>query len=503
MTRTPILLANVLVIAVCGLIYELQAAALSSFVLGDSVTQYSLIIGLYLSAMGLGAYLSGFIERGLARAFLEIELAVALVGGVSVPVLYLLYTKPAAFLVLLYAEVLAVGTLVGLELPLLMRIVRERLEFKEVVARVLTFDYAGALVASLLFPLFFLPTLGLVRTSLVTGMINAFVGLLGTWLLRPLLDRPATGLRVRAVLLLVLLGAVAVQAERIVEWTERDLFDGEVAYAKTTPYQRIVVTTPPRGGFQLHLNAHLQFNSLDEYRYHEALAHPAMLSAPSPRRVLILGGGDGLALREVLRYASVEKVTLVDIDPAMTSLSYDYPRLGELNRRAYDDDRVEVVNRDALIWLAEGGDEYDVVLIDFPDPHSYSLGKLYTTRFYRLLRARMSADAAVGIQSTSPLTTRRSYWCIVRTLEASGFVVRPYQASVPSFGGVWGYALAKKGPFDAPAGPLPSGLRYLDAATLRALFVLPPDIGPVEVNVNRLDNQHLVRYYETERRRGE
>jgi spermidine synthase len=501
MSRTPILLANVLVIAVCGLIYELQAATLSSFVLGDSVTQYSLIIGLYLSAMGLGAWLSGFLERGLARAFLEIELAVALVGGVSVPVLYLLSTRPAVFLVLLYGGVLAVGTLVGLELPLLMRIVRERLEFKDVVSRVLTFDYAGALVASLLFPLFFLPQLGLVRTSLVTGTINALVALLGTWLLRPLLERSTTGLRVRAVLLLLLLGGVALRAEAIVEWTERDLFDGEVAFAKTTPYQRIVVTTPTRGGFQLHLNAHLQFNSLDEYRYHEALAHPALLSAPSPKRVLILGGGDGLALREVLRHPGVERVTLVDIDPAMTRLSSDYPRLGELNGGAYDDARVEVVNRDAMIWLGETPDEYDAVLIDFPDPHSYALGKLYTTRFYRLLRSKMSANAALGMQATSPFTTRRSYWCIVRTLEASGFSVRPYVASVPSFGGVWGYALAKKNPFAPPAGPLPAGLRYLDAPTLAGLFVLPPDLGPVEVQINRLDNQQLVRYYETERRR--
>jgi spermidine synthase len=402
--------------------------------------------------------------------------------------------------VLLYVAVLAVGTLVGLELPLLLRIVRERLKFEEAVARVLTFDYAGALVASLLFPLVLLPQLGLVRTSLAAGLLNALVALLGTWLLRPLLGRSAAGLRVRAVLLMLALAAVAVKAESVVEWSERDLFDGEVAYSRTTPYQRIVVTTPARGGFQLHLNAHLQFNSLDEYRYHEALAHPAMLASASARRVLILGGGDGLALREVLRHPCVETVTLVDVDPAMTRLSYDYPRLGELNGHAYDDGRVEVVNRDALIWLGETDRTFDAVLIDFPDPHSYALGKLYTTRFYRLLRSRMRDEAAVGVQATSPFTTRRSYWCIVRTLEASGFTVRPYVASVPSFGGVWGFALAKKGPFPTPQDP-PPGLRYLDGPTLAGLFVLPPDVGPVEVQINRLDNQQLVRYYETERRR--
>ncbi len=502
MNRTPILLANVLVIATCGLIYELQAATLSSFVLGDYVTQYSLVIGLYLSALGIGAWLSRFLEHGLARAFLEIELGVALLGGFSVPVLYLCSTRPGTFVPLLYGSVVVVGTLVGLELPLLMRIARDQLDFKELVARVLTFDYVGALAASVLFPLLFVPRLGLVRTSLVTGMLNALVALWGTWLLRPLLGRSPLGLRIRSVLLLGLLGATLLEADRIVQRAEEEQFEGEVVFSRTTPYQRIVVVAN-RQGFQLHLNAHLQFSSFDEYRYHEALAHPALLACKKPRRILILGGGDGLALREVLRHRDVEEVTLVDIDPQMTNLSHDFPRLGELNGHAYDDPRVTVVNQDALIWLERDRGNYDAVLVDFPDPHSFSLGKLYTTRFYRLLRARLHEGGALGMQATSPLGTRRSYWCIQRTLEAAGFAVRPYQASVPSFGGVWGFALAKKKPFDVPHGPLPPGLRYLDGPTLAALFVLPPDIGPVPAEINRLDNQHLVRYYESERKRGE
>src|SRR5262249_8042744 len=318
--RTPILFLNVLIVATCGLVYELQAATLSSFVLGDSVTQFSLVIGLYLSALGIGAWLSRFIEKGLARAFLEVELGVALLGGLSVPALYLSYTRPAAFLPLLYGTVLAVGTLVGLELPLLMRIVREQLDFKELVSRVLTFGYIGALAASVLFPLVFVPRMGLLRTSLFFGMLNALVALWGTWLLRPLLGGNPLGLRVRAVLLLALLGGVMAYADSLTRWTEENIFDADVLYAKTTPYQRIVVTEH-RGGFQLFLNAHLQFNSADEYRYHEALAHPALLAAGQPRRVLILGGGDGLALREVLRHGSVEAVTLVDIDPELTELS--------------------------------------------------------------------------------------------------------------------------------------------------------------------------------------
>jgi spermidine synthase len=499
--KPPILFLNVLIIATCGLIYELQAATLSSFVLGDSVTQFSLVIGLYLSALGLGAWLSGFIDRGLARAFIEVELAVALLGGLSVPLLYVSYTRPSAFLPLLYGTVVAVGTLVGLELPLLMRIVKEQLEFKELVSRIFTFDYIGALFASVLFPLFFVPQLGLVRTSLLVGIINALVGLWATWLLRPLLTRKPTGLRIRAVLLILVLGGVLVEADELTQWTEEGIFEAEVLYARTTLYQRIVVTQNSRG-FQLYLNAHMQFNSADEYRYHEALVHPAMLAVEQPRRVLILGGGDGLALREVLRYPGVEAVTLVDIDPEMTGLSKAFPPLGKLNRHAFDDPRVTVVNQDALIWLEGQSGTFDVALIDFPDPHSFSLGKLYTTRFYRLLRSRMGEGSALAIQATSPLATRQSYWCIIRTLEAAKFSVRPYQVSVPSFG-VWGFALAKKAPFELPTRPPPGGLSFLDEKTLPAMFVLPVDLGPVDVKVNRLDNQHLVRYYEAERKRGE
>jgi spermidine synthase len=502
MTRAPILFLNVLILAACGLVYELQAATLSSFVLGDSVTQYSLVIGLYLSAMGLGAWLSGHIEKGLARTFLEVELAVALIGGFSVPALYLCFARTGVFLPLLYTVVVVVGTLVGLELPILMRILRDELDFKDLVSRVLTFDYLGALAASVLFPLLFVPQLGLVRTSLVIGAINAGVALWGTWALRPLLAAEPLGLRIRALGLIAILGVAYWQADAFLAWVEEEQFDGQVLYARTTPYQRIVFAEAKQGGFNLYLNAHLQFASFDEHRYHEALAHPAMLASGQRRRVLILGGGDGLALREALRYRDVEEVTLVDIDPEMTGLSRRLPRLAELNQHAYDDPRVSVINQDAFVWLSSpSSGSFDVALIDFPDPHSYSLGKLYTTRFFRLLRERLSSSGSVGIQATSPLTTRRSFWCIMKTLKAAGFHVRPYQASVPSFG-VWGFGLARKEPFPLPRGPLPQGLRFLNGAVLESLFVLPPDLDDqgLEVEVNRLDNQWLVRYYEKERK---
>jgi spermidine synthase len=496
-TRVPILLLHVLIIATCGLVYELLAGTLASYVLGDSVTQFSLVIGIYLSAMGVGAWISRRIDSGVAEKFVEVELGVALLGGASAPLLFLSFARAGWFHPVLYGVVFAIGVLVGLELPLLMRILKDNLEFKDVISRALTFDYLGALVASVAFPLLLVPRLGLVRTSLLFGLANAGVGLWATWVLAPMLAKKVSGLRARGLIIVALLAVGVVKADALTSLAEDQLFADEIVYTKTTPYQRIVITRG-RAGFQLFLNGQLQFSSADEYRYHESLVHPAMAAAGgAPHRVLVLGGGDGLALREILKYPSVDHVTLVDLDPQMTKLSDHFEPLARLNGGAFHDARVQVVNQDAMIWLEDAHDLFDVAIVDFPDPNNFALGKLYTTRFYKLLRARLAPGGAVTVQSTSPLFARTSYWCVVRTMEAAGFSTHPYHVAVPSFG-EWGYVLARAEKFDEPAHVAASGLRFLDDGALQALFVLPADMGPVPVEVNRLDNQVLVRYYESE-----
>jgi spermidine synthase len=496
--RSPLVYLTVLVIATCGLVYELVAGTLASYVLGDSVTQFSTVIGVYLSALGLGSYLSRYVRRGLARRFVEVELAVALLGGASAPLLFLAFgSLPDLFRPVLYVVVLLVGTLVGLEIPLVLRLLREVVDFRELVAKVLTFDYLGALIASLLFPILLVPHLGLVRTSVLFGLANAAVGLWSTWLFRPLLGIVGD-LRAKAVVVIVLLTVAFAGAERLTDLAEEEAYADPVVFARTTRYQRIVLTRH-RDQFQLFLNGNLQFSSVDEYRYHEALVHPA-LAMVEARSVLVLGGGDGLAAREILRHDSVQKVVLVDIDPAMTRLAVENPLLVALNHGSLRDPRVEVVNEDALVWLGRKPDRlFDAAIVDFPDPHNYSLGKLYTRHFYRLLRRRLDPDGVVAVQSTSPLMARRSFWCINRTLEAAGFYVRPYHALVPSFG-EWGFALAALHPFEPPREVL-AGLRSLDPRTLASLFVLGPDMAPLDTEVNRLNNQALVRYYDEEWRR--
>jgi spermidine synthase len=499
-----LLYVNVLLVASCGLVYELLAGTLGSYLLGDSVTQFSLVIGLYLSAMGLGAWLSGHLDGNLARRFIEVELAVALVGGLSAPILYVAFAEAQHFQVVLLGFVVAIGTLVGLELPLLMRIVQAQVAFKDLVSHVLTFDYAGALLASLAFPLVLVPRLGLMRTSLCVGLVNAAVALWGTWLLAPALPS-VRGLRVRAALVMGLLTLGIAEASRLTTWAESRVYADEIVFARTSAYQRILVTQS-RSGFQLFLNGNLQFASADEYRYHEALVHPALRAASeraagqAPSRVLILGGGDGLALREVLAHP-VEAVTLVDLDPAMTELGHDFEPLAALNRRAFSDPRVEVVNEDAMLWIESASGAFDAAIIDFPDPNTFALGKLYTRRFFQRLGEHLAPGAAVAVQATSPLFARKSFWCIVATLKAAGFHTHPYHVAVPSFG-EWGFVLAATAPFKPPRLP-PVGvpLRFLNADALASMFAFPADMGPLDVEINRLDNQRLVHYYEAEWRR--
>jgi spermidine synthase len=496
-SRRPLLLyLTVLVIATAGLVYELLAGALASYVLGDSVTQFSTTIGVYLSALGLGAYLSRYITERLAQRFVEVELAAALLGGSSAPLLFLAFGRADYFTVVLYTTVIAIGTLVGLELPLLMRILREEVAFETLVSRVLTFDYVGALVGSLLFALVLVPKLGLVRTSLLFGALNCSVGLLTTWVLADrIYVRERFKLRVQGGVLLLGLTVAFAMADRIVAYSEQSLFDSNVIYAEQTAYQRIVMTRGG-GGQQLYLNGNLQFNSVDEYRYHEALVHPAFFAAAKKSKVLVLGGGDGLAVREILKHPEVREVTLVELDPGMIRLARQAEALRALNDDALHDPRVKVVIHDALVWLDRDlHEQFDVVIVDFPDPNNFSLGKLYSTWFYSLLKKAMHEETVVSVQSTSPLFARKSFWCVLETMRSVGLSTQPYHALVPSFG-EWGYVLAARRELAPPTRVTLAGLRYLDDESLRALFLFSPDMGPLPVETNRLNNQMLVQYYE-------
>lgn len=485
---------SVLIISSCGLVYELLAGTIASYLLGETVTQFSLIIGTYLFSMGVGSWLSKYLEKDLIPKFLEIELAIGLVGGFSSTVLYLSFGQIRYFQIPLFLLVVLIGILVGLEIPVLLRILKKELQFKELVSRVLSLDYVGALLASILFPVFFAPKLGLIRTGFIFGILNVAVVLWGTWAL-PLRHSKTILLRAQSVVVLTLLILGFSYSDLITYYSEESLYTDEIILSKQTQYQRIIVTRW-KNEIRLFLNGHLQFSSRDEYRYHETLVHPALLAHPAPKKVLVLGGGDGLAVREILKHKNVESVILVDLDSAITNLFTEHKILKELNEESLKNPKVTVINTDAFVWLEESDQTFDVVLIDFPDPSNFSLGKLYTTMFFHTLKRRMSETSVLEIQSTSPLFARSSYWCIERTIASLGFRTLPLHVYVPSFG-EWGFVLAGQRPIQFKK-EFPENLKYLNIQELESIQIFPQDMSRIPVEINRLDNQALVRYYDRE-----
>ena len=491
-----ILILSVFVVASCGLAYELIAAALSSYLLGDSILQFSTIIGCYLFAMGVGAHFSKYVHDDdvLAR-FIDIELAVGLIGGVSAALLFMSFSWMAApFRTLLYVMVFMIGAMVGMEVPLVMRALNARdTAFNELVSRVLTFDYLGALAVSLLFPLVLAPYLGLVRTGFLFGMLNVGVGMWTLYVFRAeLANTGGRVLRAGAVMVALVIGFV--MSERMVQWGEHGLLGDEIVYSTTTPYQRLVITRW-KDDLRLYINGNLQFSSRDEYRYHEALVHPALQTLPWARRVLILGGGDGLALREVLRYPNITHATVVDLDPAMTGTFTTRPELVKLNHGAFLDKRVTVVNADAAVWLQNTPEMFDAVIIDFPDPSSFALGKLYSVPFYGMVKKHVAAKGLVVVQSTSPFFAPNAYWTIDATLREVGMHTWPYHAYVPSFG-EWGFIMASPEQQYTPPASYRLPMRFLNEATTREMFAFPPDMPRRTMAPNRLNTQSLVHEFE-------
>jgi spermidine synthase len=304
-------------------------------------------------------------------------------------------------------------------------------------------------------------------------------------------------------LTLAALGLGMAGADSVTSWAEDKMYQDRVVFAQTTPYQRIVVTHGPgegRAGYRLFLNGNLQFAQRDEYRYHEALVHPVMAafstSGRGPKKVAVLGGGDGMAVREILKYPGVVSVTLVELDPAMTDLFTRQPVLSNLNAQALQSPKVRVVNADAFSWLENTPEVFDVIVVDFPDPTNFNIGKLYTNSFYALLDKHLAASGYAVIQTTSPLVARHSFWTVVATIESVGLTATPYHTHVPSFG-EWGYVVASRRPYRLPT-TLPEGLRFLNVQSLPTLFDFPLDMARVPAEVNRLSNQVLVTTYEAE-----
>ncbi len=451
----------------------------------------------YVAALGAGALLAKPFLAHAATVFVAVEILLGITGGLSAVALYVAFSFSSASTPVLVAATAVLGILVGAEVPLLMTLLQsgrggvDAHSSGKVLANLNAADYAGALVGGLAWPFVLLPLAGQVRGAALTGMVNLVAAaVVAAFLLRWQLSRRARyGATAALLAAAALLGVLLVRSADIEVTARQRLYRDPVVAAEQSGYQQIVVTERD-GDVRLYLDGDLQFSSRDEHRYTETLVHPAL--ARDPQRVLILGGGDGLAAREVLRHPSVREVVQVELDPAVIELAST--RLAGLNNGSLRDPRVDVVVDDAFRWLrARRAQGFDAVIVDLPDPDTPVLGRLYSTEFYGLVATALNPGGLVAVQSGSPYSTPTAYWRTVSTVASAGLAVTPYHVHVPSFGD-WGFVLAQPGevPPELRISPTAPPLRFLDGAVLQAAAVFPRDRSPQQLPPSTLDQPRIV-----------
>jgi spermidine synthase len=484
------LLFGTFVIAICGLVYELLFGTLSSYLLGDSIYHFSLVIGLFMTSMGIGAWLSRFVEHRLEHTFVVIQFCIAFLGGFSAFILFYAFAYLENYSAFLYLITILLGAMLGVEIPLVIRILKESFSLKTNISNVFTVDYIGALFASLLFPLVLVPQLGLMQTSFLFGAFNLMVGTMAWVIFR---DKLSIKYLIPIILIAIALLFGFIKSNTLTSLLENKLYHHKIIYSAQTPYQKLILTGD-KGRVQFYINGAIQFDSIDEHRYHESLVHPVMNMSKSHENILIIGGGDGMALREVLKYEDTQKITLVDLDPAITTLFATHPTLSKLNHHAYDNPKVTVINQDAWKFIEISKSIYDVIIIDLPDPNNISLSRLYSQAFYHLLSSHLSRAGAMVTQASSPMFSRKAFWSIERTLSSSNLYTIPYHTYIPSFG-EWGFILASHLSLKVNEIQALSDLKYIDTLTMQKMKYFDKDIAKVEVKPNKLSNHALIEYY--------
>lgn len=492
------LIITTIIVGMCSIVYELLISTTASYFLGNSIQQFSLIIGIYMASMGVGSWISRWIDRDLMYYFIVVEIILGLVGAFSVPLCYAYfgYSDFSGFSFFTLFIISIIGLLTGLEVPLLTRILENTESLKNNISKVLAFDYLGALIATLLFPFFLVPFLGLFKSSLIFGMINVAIGLITYLIFKPSIspNKNKTIIWIGAISCLLLIGFMLTRAKKIVSDWNDVIYKYNVFYEEETPYQNIILTQNP-DEFRLYLNGAIQFSSRDEYRYHEALVHIPLTQLDTVKSVLILGGGEGLAAREVLKYKEVTSVTIVDLDPGVTKISKQIPLLKQLNNDALIDPKVHIINDDAFKFLMENQTRFDAIISDLPDPTSESLARLYSNAFYSLIKKNLSPKGVFVTQATSPELTTNAFWCIKKTMEDSGLKnTFPYHVNVPSFGN-WGFIMHTADDRLRTTFRQDIELKYLEAGILSHLLYFPPDKRVNDIKSNNLDQPILLDYY--------
>ncbi len=446
-------------------------------------------------SMGVGSYLSKLLNDNLIQNFIAIEIAIALVGGISSLLLLLAFPMVRALYdTVMFSLIFIIGALVGMEIPLLTGILSHEKRIRDSIADVLSLDYLGALIGSVAFPLVLLPQLGLIRSSFAIGLITILTALTSIYFFRKHLKHPKI-LTAISIAVLILLTAFTVYGTRLSSFAEKHLYFDQIIYKKQTQYQKIVVTKSNiTNEHRLYIDGHIQFSSRDEYRYHESLVHP-LLSVPGKKEnVLVLGGGDGLAVREILKHDDVKLIHLVDIDPEMTKIGKRLYLLSKLNDHSLDNEKLTIYNQDAFTFINKAGILYDRVIIDMPDPHNEAINKLYSKEFYTMIRKRMSPNGILVTQSSSPFFTHKTFWSIEKTLDAVFEDTLSYHVTIPSFG-IWGFNMARMNTEIPTNFKFNVKTQFMDEPTMQAAMIFGKDTQKVEVPVNTIMEPKLYQLY--------
>lgn len=481
---------------VCSIIYELLIATTVSYFLGDSVKFFSITIGIYMAAMGVGSYLSKYIDNNLLEKFITIELWLGLIGGLSIPLLYFAYAYTNSFIAIYIILTAIIGIFIGLEIPFLTRLMQNYNSLKFNIANILSFDYAGALIATLCFPFILLPFLGVYQSSLVFGLINMSIGFAVTLTFKSKITDNFKFFIIKTIIFTFIIIAMIIFSSSALKHWNKQLYRDRVIYSEQSKYQKIVLTKF-KDDVRLFLDGNLQFSSKDEYRYHESIVHtPLSIHNFAVKRVLVLGAGDGMAVRELLKYPNIKEIILVDLDKKIVNLSKNNPHVNKLNQNSLEDKKVKIIIGDAYSYLLKNDKAFDFIINDLPDPNNNELARLYSKEFYQLIKYNLNENGIFITQATSPYFANKAFWSIVKTIKESGFeYVNPFNASVPSFGD-WGFVIASSYLLNNSNPHLKVEAKFLNNKTIKNSFNFPADIGKISnVKINQIDKPILLKYY--------
>jgi len=443
MRKSNILKLALFATGLSGIVAEYILSTLATYFLGNSVLQWTMILSIMLFSMGLGSRLSQFIEKGLLQKFIIIEFLLSIFVSFSALLTYTVAAYPEYVGILIYSLSVLVGLMIGMEIPLVTRLNEQFESLRVNISSVMEKDYYGSLLGGVFFAFVGLPYIGLTYTPFILGGINFMVAIALYFMLQEMLDaqvkKMVVGLGTAAFLII---SSGVVFAKPIMLFGEQSRYRDKVVFSEQSRYQKIVLTQW-QNYYWLYLNGNQQLSTFDEWLYHEPMVHPLMkLNAPV-KDVLILGGGDGCVAREVLKYPSVEHITLVDLDPKVTELGQNHPIFLEMNQNALNHPKVTVLNQDAFTYMEEAQQFWDVMIVDFPDPKSIELGRLFSREFYQLCYRHLRPNGGLIVQSGSPYYATKAFVCIEKTLQAAGFHTLPLHNQVLTLG-EWGWVLGHK-----------------------------------------------------------